>query len=446
MSFDDLLDDRQPDARARVLLTAVQTLERIEDAVEVFLVESHAIVADAQAPFPGGLIFSIDANVWQFALLVEFHRVAQQVLQQLADLRRVALDGRQWLALDMRAAALQSALQILQYLVEHSIQLEVDERLAARGNPRVGQQVADQRLHAGSRRTHAHQVVATLLVEGAGTGLQAFGKGLDLAQWLLQVVGGDEGELLQLAVAALQLGEDVPVLDGNRGQVAGGRHQFLQFGIHPQLAALVDGEGAEQGAVASQQGSGPAGVQPLFGRQLVQALPAPVAGDVGDQHRLTQEGSAAAGTHALADAQALHGLVVALAQAGRGTDGQALAAVVDQQHRADHPWVALLHQQADFAQDLLQRLQRRDHGHDPPLCGVVLLLFQQALCLALGTPGQALADHQEKAQGQAAEQDETRQVLARRIDVVTVEVGAQGPGGGLRQAERLRADRHDAVW
>ncbi|MNE89462.1 hypothetical protein D3C80_1868700 [compost metagenome] len=106
----------------------------------------------------------------------------------------------------------------------------------------------------------------------------------------------------------------------------------------------------------------------------------------------------------------------------------------------------MLHQQADFAQDLLQRLQRRDHGHDPPLRGVVLLLFQQALCLPLGTPGQALADHQEKAQGQAAEQDETRQVLARRIDVVTVEVGAQGPGGGLRQAERLRADRHDAVW
>ncbi|MNC35036.1 hypothetical protein D3C75_835010 [compost metagenome] len=94
----------------------------------------------------------------------------------------------------------------------------------------------------------------------------------------------------------------------------------------------------------------------------------------------------------------------------------------------------MLNEQAEFAQDLLQRLHGRDHPHDPPLCGVVLLLLLQALRLLLGAPGQAQTDHQEKAQCQAAEQDEQRQVLARGVDVVTVEVGAQGPGGRLRQA------------
>ncbi|MNC35037.1 hypothetical protein D3C75_835020 [compost metagenome] len=122
------------------------------------------------------------------------------------------------------------------------------------------------------------------------------------------------------------------MFDGNRRQMAGSRHHLFQLGIHPQRVALVDGEGAEQAAVASQQGSGPAGVQPFFGGQLVHALPARIVGNVGDQHRLAQEGGTAAGTHALADAQALHGLVVTLAQSGRGTDGQALMAVVDQQH------------------------------------------------------------------------------------------------------------------
>ncbi|MOA53313.1 hypothetical protein D3C78_1767580 [compost metagenome] len=70
-----------------------------------------------------------------------------------------------------------------------------------------------------------------------------------------------------------------------------------------------------------------------------------------------------------------------------------------------------------------------------------MLLFAQTLRLALGIPGQTLADHQGEAQGQAAEQYEQRQMLAGRIEVVTVEVGAQGPGGGLRQAQRLRANR-----
>ena len=71
-------------------------------------------------------------------------------------------------------------------------------------------QVVDQGASARGGE-HARQVVAPLFAQGLLIlGLQPVAEGLDLAQRLLQVVGGDRGELLQLAVRGVQVRRAAP--------------------------------------------------------------------------------------------------------------------------------------------------------------------------------------------------------------------------------------------
>ncbi len=63
----------------------------------------------------------------------------------------------------------------------------------------------DQAANSGARGEHAGEVIASLLAElGRARRLQAIAEGLDLAQWFLQIVRGDRGELLEFAIAALK--------------------------------------------------------------------------------------------------------------------------------------------------------------------------------------------------------------------------------------------------
>src|SRR5438874_1045182 len=62
------------------------------------------------------------------------------------------------------------------------------------------------RAHAGGGGLHPPQVLPPVLAQGLpAPGPQPVPEGLDLAERLLEVVGGDRGELLQLPVAPFQL-------------------------------------------------------------------------------------------------------------------------------------------------------------------------------------------------------------------------------------------------
>ena len=52
MTLDNLLADRQADARAGVFATGMQPLEDDEDTVELLLLDPNPVVLHAEAPFP----------------------------------------------------------------------------------------------------------------------------------------------------------------------------------------------------------------------------------------------------------------------------------------------------------------------------------------------------------------------------------------------------------
>ena len=74
-------------------------------------------------------------------------------------------------------------------------------------NPGECHQVGDQGLHPGRRIEHSLEVISTLLIERfTGFCFEPVTEGENLPQRLLEVVRSDLREILQLAVAALQLG------------------------------------------------------------------------------------------------------------------------------------------------------------------------------------------------------------------------------------------------
>ena len=54
MLFDDLLDQREADAGAGVLLTAVEPFEHAEDPLPVLGVDPDAVVGHGEPPLPAG--------------------------------------------------------------------------------------------------------------------------------------------------------------------------------------------------------------------------------------------------------------------------------------------------------------------------------------------------------------------------------------------------------
>ena len=101
--------------------------------------------------------------------------------------------------------------------------------------------------HPAGRGHHPVEIILSFLAQlAAELRLQAVAEGLDLAERLLQVVRSDGGELLQLAVGALQfVGELLGLLFGPRADV----------------------DLAPQGGVDVAEGGGPL-ADPLFQRFL----------------------------------------------------------------------------------------------------------------------------------------------------------------------------------
>src|SRR5579884_527116 len=94
VALDDLAADGQADAGAGVLLLRVQPLEDDEDALQVLRVDADAVVTNPEQPLAAprrAAGADVDHRPGGAA---ELQRVADQVLEQLHQLRRVALDAR----------------------------------------------------------------------------------------------------------------------------------------------------------------------------------------------------------------------------------------------------------------------------------------------------------------------------------------------------------------
>ena len=124
----------------------MQALEDHEDPVAVLRVDADAVVAHDEVP---AAVFTRGRDVddrRRFA--AELHGVADEVLEQLLELRRVGHDGGQGSAPDLRAALLDSAHQEGPAPLHDGLAVGRLHLLAARPHARVAEQVVDQLLHA----------------------------------------------------------------------------------------------------------------------------------------------------------------------------------------------------------------------------------------------------------------------------------------------------------
>ena len=133
-------------------------------------------------------------------------RVADQVLEHLRELHRVGGQRRQRVAGDARGRLVDRRLEVGNRARQRLLQLHRLEILVSGADPRVGEQVLDQLLHA---RRAVHDVAHELARVGSELVAVAPAEKLRVARYhaqrLLQVVRGDVRELLQLRVAALEL-------------------------------------------------------------------------------------------------------------------------------------------------------------------------------------------------------------------------------------------------
>ena len=199
---DDLLADREPDARARVAIGAVQAVERAEDDLGLVRIQADAVVADGDHRHVAVTAGEhLDPRV---GVARELDRVGEQVLQQLDEPGRVAHHGRQRLHPHVGVGVGDRARQALERLANERVELD---RLRLDGPPLeagVREQLADQAPHARGAVADVDGQLARLgvLVEALGEHLRVHP---DRHQRALEVVRGDRGVVLELAVGALEV-------------------------------------------------------------------------------------------------------------------------------------------------------------------------------------------------------------------------------------------------
>ena len=107
VAIHDSLADRQADARARVLRAGVQAFEDQKDAIQRLGGNADAVVAHGEQPMvfvPRGVHVDL-----RRLLAAELHRVAEEVLEQLHELRAVGPDGGQFAVGDFGRRLLDAA-------------------------------------------------------------------------------------------------------------------------------------------------------------------------------------------------------------------------------------------------------------------------------------------------------------------------------------------------
>ena len=129
--LNDLLAERQAYPCTLILLGRVQALEDGEDFIGVLHVHADAVVFDGELPpFPLCITFHADLHLWR-ARTSKLDRVADEVLEELGELRLVAHNHRQrsfWQR-DRRLVLLDGGLEVVDGLVDNTLAVHRFERL-----------------------------------------------------------------------------------------------------------------------------------------------------------------------------------------------------------------------------------------------------------------------------------------------------------------------------
>src|SRR5579883_763990 len=119
--LDDLLAQRQADARPWICFAGVQPLENDEDALGVARIDADAVVGDGEQILRTAALGAHAHDRWRFA--AELHRVANQILEDLAQLRWIAEHGRQRTNVDRGMRLGDRHAQIDEYLLHQRVAL-----------------------------------------------------------------------------------------------------------------------------------------------------------------------------------------------------------------------------------------------------------------------------------------------------------------------------------
>ncbi|RPK32494.1 hypothetical protein EES37_33525 [Streptomyces sp. ADI91-18] len=212
---------------------------------------------------------------------MELDRVADEVLPEHAHLGGVGDQGRQRVVRDLRTGLLDADAEGGHGPVQHRLQLDALELVVDAADAGEVEEVVDERLHAVRAVDRVVDVLIGTLVElSAVAALEELREAGDLAQGLLQVVGGDVRELLQLGVRALQIGRlRVQAQAGLLGE----RQLAHEAAAHEvdlaAEAAQVGGTGGGDGVLEGAGGDG-AGVR----AELLQGAGDAAAQPFEDQH------------------------------------------------------------------------------------------------------------------------------------------------------------------
>src|SRR5690606_25778613 len=209
--LDDLLAHRQPDPRPLVLVAGVEALEDLKYPLAVLRGDPDPVVGHRE--LPAGFL-SVLADVAHAlggdgdlgrVLAAELHRVADEVLQELAHLGLVGADRWEPPDVDPGAGVLERRAEVGEDGIDRAVHVDGLERFPARSDAGVGEEVLDEDLHPLRPVDGVGDVLVGGFVELAlVAALEELEERGDHPERLLQVVARDVGELLELGVALLE--------------------------------------------------------------------------------------------------------------------------------------------------------------------------------------------------------------------------------------------------
>src|ERR1051325_7300685 len=133
MALDNLLGERETDARAPKLLLSVELLKNHEDAIVVLRLDANAVVSDAENP-AAVLLRRRDVDA-RWLRGPELDGIGHQVLKDVFELARVRQHGRQRIVGQDGARLLDGESDIGKRAVEDDIGVGSDEGAAAGAHP-----------------------------------------------------------------------------------------------------------------------------------------------------------------------------------------------------------------------------------------------------------------------------------------------------------------------
>ena len=179
---------------------------------------------------------------------MELECVCDQVLEQLTHLEGTCRHGGK--PTDDHAPMTRSdaLVEVGKHFGDNLAQVDGLRRLRANGHLRVLQKIRDQNLHPAGGVCHSGEVVASLIVKRARRMLgKPIAEGLNLPEWLLQVMRRDCSEVVQLPVAPFELladGADSPRHLAGRALVADDDHRACDvvFAVVDRRYRVGDGD------------------------------------------------------------------------------------------------------------------------------------------------------------------------------------------------------------